>query len=58
MKKLQLRNHPILSHLIEKWGEHLEHSENPQELIIQILLNTVSSQQDEIAYLKKIKAYR
>jgi hypothetical protein len=44
----------ILDQLIEKWGEHLEMSDDPAQMIIDILLNTVSEQQETIVYLRRV----
>lgn len=44
-----------MKHLINKWGEHIEHAEHPHEVIIDILLNTIISQSNEIDFLKKLR---
>jgi len=55
MLKLSPNKLLILRELASKWGEYIEMEEN-DDLIIQILLNTIESQQAKIEYLTKIES--
>lgn len=47
-------NHKILNELIEKWGEYLEMEDSPEQLTIEILVNTIEKQRDHITFLEKL----
>lgn len=55
MKKLSLKEE-IMFHLMDKWGEHIESSDNPCQTTLDILLNTIITLNEEVQFLRKIKA--
>lgn len=54
MKKQLPLKKEILTLLYQKWGEHIESAHNPCEKVIDILLNTIITQNEEIQFLKRL----